>query len=190
MHQLTSCACPEKYPLKALLDVYWQRWEIERGYGELKQYQLSNKPALRSLKQEGIYQELWGILTSYNIVRLKMAEMAKAHKVEPLRISFINALYLIQDEFLWCSGRSPGTIPKKLKELRENGKRLILPEKRKRKAYPRAVLAKTQKYPVRYKRKKHHSFLNEWCYYLTTAFYYRLWITLFSINHVFKLHTG
>ncbi len=24
--------------------------EIERGYGELKQYQLSNKPALRSLK--------------------------------------------------------------------------------------------------------------------------------------------
>ena len=150
---ITSCACPEKYPLKALLDVYWQRWEIERGYGELKQYQLSNKPALRSLKQEGIYQELWGILTSYNIVRLEMAEMAKAHKVEPLRISFINALYLIQDEFLWCSGRSPGTIPKKLKELRENGKRLILPEKRKRKAYPRAVLAKTQKYPVRYKRK-------------------------------------
>ena len=150
---ITSCVCPEKYPLKALLDVYWQRWEIERGYGELKQYQLSNKPALRSLKQEGIYQELWGILTSYNIVRLEMAEMAKAHKVEPLRISFINALYLIQDEFLWCSGRSPGTIPKKLKELRENGKRLILPEKRKRKAYPRAVLAKTQKYPVRYKRK-------------------------------------
>jgi hypothetical protein len=71
---ITSCVGPEKYPLKAL----------------------------RSLKQEGIYQELWGILTSYNSVRLEMAEMAKAHKVEPLRISFINALYLIQDEFLWC----------------------------------------------------------------------------------------
>ena len=133
--------------------MYWQRWEIEQGYGELKQYQLSSKPVLRSLKHEGIYQGLWGILTSYNIVRLEMAEMAKAHKVEPLRISFINALYLIQDEFLWCSGRSPGTIPKKLKELRENGKRLVLPDKRKRKSYPRSVLAKTQKYPARYKRK-------------------------------------
>ena len=150
---ITSCVCPKTYSLKSLIDVYWQRWEIEQSYGELKQYQLSNKPVLRSLKSEGIYQEIWGILTSYNIVRLEMAAMAKAHKVAPLRISFINALYLIQDEFLWCSGRSPGTIPKKLKTLRENGKRLILPEKRKRKSYPRAVLAKTQKYPVRYKRK-------------------------------------
>ncbi len=150
---ITSCLCPDKYPVQSLLEVYWQRWEIEQGYGELKQYQLVNKPILRSLKSEGIYQEIWGIFTSYNIIRLEMAAMAKAHNVAPLRISFINALYLIQDEFLWCSGRSPGTVPKKLKALRESGKRLILPEKRKRKPYPRAVLAKAQKYPCRYKRK-------------------------------------
>ncbi|MFA0183273.1 transposase, partial [Vibrio cyclitrophicus] len=80
-----------------LVEVYWQRWEIERGYGELKQYQLANKPILRSLKSDGIYQELWGILTSYNIIRLEMSEIAKAHNVPPLRVSFINALYLIQD---------------------------------------------------------------------------------------------
>jgi len=150
---ITSCLCSDKYPLEDLLDVYWQRWEIEQSYGELKQYQLSNKPVLRSLKSEGIYQEIWGILTSYNIVRLEMAAMAKAYNVKPLRISFINALYLIQDEFIWCSGRTPGTIPKKLKALRESGKRLILPDKRKRKSYPRAVLGKAQKYPNRYKRK-------------------------------------
>ena len=150
---ITSCLCPEIYPLEDLLDVYWQRWEIEQSYGELKQYQLSNKPVLRSLKSEGVYQEVWGILTTYNIVRLEMAAIAKAHNVPPLRISFINALYLIQDEFLWCSGRSPGTIPKKLKSLRESGKRLILPEKRMRKSYPRTVLGKAQKYPCRYKRK-------------------------------------
>ncbi|PMI35668.1 Mobile element protein, partial [Enterovibrio norvegicus] len=137
---ITSCLCPRTYALKELVEVYWQRWEIERGYGELKQYQLANKPILRSLKSEGIYQELWGILTSYNIVRLEMAAMAKEHKVEPLRISFLNALYLIQDEFIWASGRSPGAVPNALKMLRENGKRLILPNKRKRKAYPRAVL--------------------------------------------------
>ncbi|MBV7264546.1 IS4 family transposase, partial [Photobacterium sp. WH24] len=146
---ITSCLCPKQYALKELVEVYWQRWEIERGYGELKQYQLQNKPLLRSLKSEGIYQELWGILISYNIVRLEMAEMAREHSVEPLRISFINALYLIQDEFVWADGRTPGTIPKNLKILRENGKRLILPNKRKRKPYPRAVLKKTAKYPVR-----------------------------------------
>ncbi|GAB3520246.1 IS4 family transposase [Photobacterium alginatilyticum] len=148
---ITSCLCPKAYPLKEILDVYWQRWEIEQGYGELKQYQLANKPILRSLKKDGIYQEIWGILISYNIVRLEMAAMAKEHKVEPLRISFINALYLIQDEFIWCDGRSPGTIPKKLKALRENGKRLILPRKRKRLSYPRAVLKRPAKYPSREK---------------------------------------
>ncbi|MFA0698788.1 Mobile element protein, partial [Vibrio sp. 10N.222.49.C9] len=76
-----------------------------------------------------------------------------AHNVPPLRVSFINALYLIQDEFIWSDGRSPGTIPKALKTLRESGKRLILPEKRKRKPYPRAVLKKTAKYPTRVRQK-------------------------------------
>lgn len=146
---ITSCLCPDTYALKELVEVYWQRWEIERSYGELKQYQLANKPLLRSLKSEGVYQELWGILISYNIVRLEMAGMAKQHEVEPLRISFVNALCLIQEEFIWSDGRTPGGIPKALKELRDNGKRLILPKKRKRKPYPRAVLKKAQKYPSR-----------------------------------------
>ncbi|MCA4021898.1 transposase, partial [Vibrio vulnificus] len=139
---------PERYPFDALVKVYWERWEIERSYGELKQYQLQNKPTLRSKKKVGVYQELWGILISYNIVRLEMAEMAKQHKVEPLRISFINALFLIMDEMIWASDtRSPGAIPKNLKILRDSGKRLILPKKRNRKPYPRAVLKKPARYP-------------------------------------------
>ncbi|WP_163930806.1 IS4 family transposase [Paraferrimonas sp. SM1919] len=146
---ITSCTCPDTYKLAELVDVYWQRWEIERGYGELKQYQLGNKPTLRSLKYEGVEQELWGILISYNLVRLEMAAIAKQHKVEPLRISFINALFMIQDEFRWSDTQSPGAIPRHLKTMRDNGKRLILPKKRKRKAYPRAVLKKATKYPNR-----------------------------------------
>jgi hypothetical protein len=78
-----------------------------------------------------------------------MAEMAKQHQVEPLRISFVNALYLIQDEFIWSDTGAPGAIPKALKTLRDNGKRLILPEKRKRQPYPRAVFKKAAKYPSR-----------------------------------------
>ncbi|CDH34721.1 hypothetical protein XBI1_440001 [Xenorhabdus bovienii str. Intermedium] len=34
--------CPVTYPLKEILTVYWERWEIEEGYGELKQRQLNN----------------------------------------------------------------------------------------------------------------------------------------------------
>ncbi|PHM69735.1 IS4 family transposase [Xenorhabdus kozodoii] len=146
---ITSMECPVTYPLKEILSVYWERWETEEGYGELKQRQLNNIALLRSQTRVGIYQELWGILIAYNLVRLEMSRMAKAYRVEPLRISFINVLRLIQDEFLWCSGRSPGTIPQKLKALRESGKRLILPQKRKRPSVPRQVLCKTSRYPYK-----------------------------------------
>lgn len=122
--------CPFVQRVMALLEMKGVPYEVE--YIELFATEL--------------YQELWGILISYNIVRLEMAAMGKEHKVEPLRISFINALYLIQDEFIWCDGRSPGTIPKKLKALRENGRRLILPKKRKRPSYLRAVLQRPRKY--------------------------------------------
>lgn len=142
---ITSCVCPKTYTLKSLIDVYWQRWEIEQSYGELKQYQLSNKPVLRSLKREGVYQEIWGILTSYNIVRLEIAAMAKAHKVAPLRISFINALYLIQDEFLWCSGRSPGTIPKKLKNTERKWQATHTARKKKAEIIPESCACKNSK---------------------------------------------
>lgn len=146
---ITSMICPTQYPLKDILNVYWQRWEIEQSYSELKQSQLNNQPLLRSQKREGVYQELWGILISYNLVRLEMKRMAEQHRVEPLRVSFINALRLIQDEFLWCSGHSPGTVPQKLRNLRASGKRLILPAKRKRKSAPREVLSKMSKYPTK-----------------------------------------
>ncbi|RKE93332.1 IS4 family transposase [Xenorhabdus ehlersii] len=152
---ITSMECPVTYPLNAILGVYWERWEIETGYGELKQRLLNNTAILRSQTRAGIYQELWGILIAYNVVRLEMSRMAKVYRVEPLRISFINALRLIQDEFLWCSGRSPGTIPQKLKALRENGKRLILPPKRKRPSVPRQILCKTSRYP--YKKRTAHA---------------------------------
>ena len=134
-----------------MLKVYWDRWEIEQGYGELKRGQLDDSELLRSQKKDGVYQELWGILIAYNLVRLEMLRMAVEYKVHPLRISFINALRLIQDEFLWCSGRTPGTVPNKLRNLRLSGKRLILPEKRNRPSYPREVLAKPSKYPTKKK---------------------------------------
>ncbi|MBD1560082.1 Mobile element protein, partial [Vibrio sp. S9_S30] len=44
---ITSLECPEKYPIKDIVEVYWERWEIEQGYGELKQRQLNNQAILR-----------------------------------------------------------------------------------------------------------------------------------------------
>lgn len=144
---LTSLTDPQRYPATELLRVYWQRWEIEQGYGELKRRQLNNEMLLRSQTKAGVTQELWGILLAYNIIRLEISRIADEAQVAPVRISFLMALRYIQDEFMWCAVTAPGNIPKQLRALRENVKRFIVPE-RKRLSSPRAVRKSRTGYPI------------------------------------------
>jgi hypothetical protein len=53
----------------------------------------------------GIYQEIWGLLTAYNLIRMEMSQIAREAKVSPLRISFVMAMRLIQDELIWWTVR-------------------------------------------------------------------------------------
>ena len=66
--------------------------------------------------------------------------------VEPTRISFVAALRLIGDEWLWCALASPGAIPNHLRNLRASLKTLILPPRRSERRFPRAVKIKMSNY--------------------------------------------
>lgn len=145
---LTSLLDPKRYPASELLRVYWRRWEIEEGYGEIKRRQLQNEHVLRSQTPEGVHQEMWGILLAYNLLRVEIRRIAEEAEVPPSRISFVMALRYIQDEFLWCAVAAPGSIPKKLRDLRANVKRFIIPE-RKRPSVERAVKCCRTRYPIR-----------------------------------------
>jgi len=147
---LSSLHNPQQYPAEDILDVYFERWEIENGYGEIKQYQLDESILLRSQTVQGIKQEIWGLLIAYNLIRVEISQIAKEAKVSPLRISFVMAMRYIQDELMWCAIASPGTIPKKLRAMRDNVKQFILPEKRKRPKSRTVRFSKTQ-YAIRSK---------------------------------------
>ena len=95
----------------------------------------------------------WGILIAYNLVRVEISRIAREAKVSPLRISFMMALRDIQDELMWCAIASPGSIPKKLRAMRERVKRYILPERKKRPKSRTVRMSKTR-YPVRSKHVK------------------------------------
>jgi hypothetical protein len=66
--------------------VYQERWGIENGYGELKQFQLNTATLLRSQKMTGIYQEEWGLLTAYNLIRMEMSQIERGRQKCPLTI--------------------------------------------------------------------------------------------------------
>lgn len=133
---LTSLRDPERFPATEIVGLYHERWELELGYDEIKTELLEREEAIRSRKPVGVRQELWGVLLVYNLVRFEMALLAKTEKIEPTRISFVESLRLIRDEWEWLSLTSPGAIPKRLAELRANIKRYVLPPRRNR-SYPR-----------------------------------------------------
>lgn len=153
---LTSLLDPKKYPAKEIVELYHERWELELGYDELKTHQLERLEALRSRSPEGVRQELWGIALAYNLVRVEMERIADELKVLPTRISFATTLMYMRDELSRMGGRtfSPGTIPRRLDDLRRHLKRLLLPERRTHRTFPRAVKIKMSSYPRKRPKKR------------------------------------
>lgn len=146
---LTSMLDPVKYPAKEIIALYHERWELELGYDEVKTHMLDRQEAIRSRTPDGVRQELWGIAIAYNLVRLEMERAACEAKVPPTQISFTSALFYIKDEIARLRGQrlALGTIPSRLKHLRESLKRLVLPPRRPDRSYPRAVKKKMSNYP-------------------------------------------
>jgi len=146
---LTSLIDAEAYPAKELIALYHERWEIEIAFDEVKTHMLDRQETIRSRTVEGVRQELWGIALAYNLVRLEMERIAKQLGIAPTRISFVTAVMLCQNLFRMMSGRRPypmGNIPRDIDDIRRNIKRLVLPERRHERSYPREVKVKMSNY--------------------------------------------
>lgn len=144
---LTSLLDNKAYPPKDVAALYHERWEIEHAYDEIKTEILDREETIRSRKPETVRQEIWGILLAFNLVRFEMERVADEADVHPTRISFIAALHLICDEWLWSATAAPGSIPRQLKRLRADLKRFILPPRRPKRRYTREVKIKMSSYP-------------------------------------------
>jgi hypothetical protein len=129
--------------------LYHERWELELAYDEMKTHLLDRQETIRSRTPAGVRQELWGIAIAYNLVRREMERVADVAGVLPTRVSFVNALFYIRTDLSMLRGRTLafGTLPSRLQRLEARLKRLLLPERRTRRAFPRAVKIKMSNYP-------------------------------------------
>ncbi len=143
---LTSLTDPEAHSSKEIVAIYHERWEIELSYDEIKTHMLDSETTLRSRTVEGVEQELWGVLVTYNLIRVEMERIADEAQVPPTRISFVMAMRFIRDEWAWCAVALPGSIPKKLKRMRQRVADFVLPPRRTKRSYPRAVKVKMSNY--------------------------------------------
>ena len=127
----------EDYQAKDIINLYKERWEIELGYREVKVSMLQNALTLRSKKKDLVYQELFGMLIAYNLVRYEIALTAVEAGVRPTRISFTAALRIVlYDYHIIATTNSLHTIPARMKDITHVLKDFILP-KEKRRSNPR-----------------------------------------------------
>jgi len=146
---LTSLKDRRRFKANDIVATYDQRWSVETSYRELKQSMLGTALTLRSKTVDGVYQEIWGTLTAYNLIRLEIAKAALAAKCEPTQVSFTRAFHIIQFELHWAAVvRAYGKLPAYMKHLRT---RLVtvLNEQRPGRKFDRAVKARPQRYTVR-----------------------------------------
>lgn len=138
----------ERYSAKAVADLYQERWEIELGFRDIKSSLQQNAVTLRSKKVELIYQEVWGLLLTYNVIRREASHAAAAFGRPASEIRFKPVAHYIAVQLIVMAAANPiSATGRRLAELRAGIGGLFL-NRRPRPARPRAVKISKTRYPV------------------------------------------
>jgi len=143
---VTSLVDPVRFPAADVRALYHERWEIELGFGEIKTDLLERFETIRSKSPAAVEQEIWGLLTVYNLIRLEMQRVAAELGVHPLRISFVAAVRECVHQWFLAAAASPGRIPGHLATMPDRLRTFVLPPRRPERSYPRAVKLKMSNY--------------------------------------------
>src|SRR6266550_1854153 len=93
---VTTITDPDQTSAAQLADCYHERWESETGYKALKTHQRGPRQVLRSHDPDGINQELYAYLITYQALRRLMHQAAVAADIDPDRLSFTTALRAVR----------------------------------------------------------------------------------------------
>jgi hypothetical protein len=88
----TTLLDPDEVPAADLAAAYYQRWEVESTFDELKTHQRGPRLVLRSKSPDLVQQEIWGHLCCHYAIRTLMADAAHHSGHDPDRMSFVAAL--------------------------------------------------------------------------------------------------
>ncbi len=138
----------ERFSADQISTLYKERWEIELGFRDIKSSMQNNAITLRSKKVDLVYQELWGLLLCYNVIRREASMAAVRFDRTPSDIRFKAVCDYIAVQLIVMAASNPlsGT-GRRLSELRGGIGSLFL-ERRPRPTTPRTVKISKTRYPV------------------------------------------
>jgi hypothetical protein len=104
---ITTLLDADRFPAPALIRLYHERWEIESAYLALRHTMLAGH-VLRSGDRAGLEQEVWALLTLYQLLRMAMTTAVETRPgTNPDRASFTSALQTARDQLTAAAGICP-----------------------------------------------------------------------------------
>jgi hypothetical protein len=101
---ITTLLDHRRYPAAELIELYHERWEIEVAYLALR-HTLLGGYVLRSGDRPGAEQELWALLTVYQLLRMAMTDAVESRPgTDPDRACFTSALEAARDQVIAAQG--------------------------------------------------------------------------------------
>ncbi|WP_207926998.1 IS4 family transposase [Actinocrispum wychmicini] len=106
---ITTLLDHRRHPANELTKLYHERWEIETAFLALR-HTILNGHVLRSGDRPGLEQELWALLTLYQLLRMAMVTAIETQPgTDPDRASFTTALETARDQLTAAHGIHPTT---------------------------------------------------------------------------------
>jgi hypothetical protein len=137
-----------RHPASALVTLYHERWEIETAYLELKSSILGGR-VLRARTAAGIAQEVYALLTCYQILRIAITDAIEtAGGIDPDRGSFTIALNAARDQLIQAAAVIADTVIDLIGAIGRRVLANLMPERRLR-VCPRIVKRAISKYQAR-----------------------------------------
>lgn len=101
---VTSLLDHHRYPATRLIGLYHERWEHESAYYALR-HTILNGRVLRSGDPTGVGQEMWALLTLYQILRTAMVGAIETRPgTDPDRAGFTIALHTAREQLINAAG--------------------------------------------------------------------------------------
>ncbi|MFC5267830.1 IS4 family transposase [Kribbella qitaiheensis] len=145
---ITTLLDPHEYPAFDLVKLYHQRWEIESAYLAIKSTILGGH-VLRARTPDGITQEIYALLITYQILRQAMTDATDTRPgTDPDRASFTIALNAARDQLIQATGIIADTVIDLVGHIGRLVLANLLPPRRVRLS-PRAVKRAMSKYPAK-----------------------------------------
>jgi len=108
---ITTLLDHDHHPAAELVRLYHERWEIEIAYLALRHTILDGQ-VLRSQDRPGLEQEIWALLTLYQLLRMAMVTAVESQPdTNPDRASFTTALQAARDQLIAAAGILPTEQP-------------------------------------------------------------------------------